>query len=157
MSQFNKPRDSRQQQGGKPSTDRAPAAKIDIDLSDIDLAKPSAALFDTTAERIAKTIAASEIRNGNKASQLRGFYDEIVSWEQRCRNLSDADFAAQLPLIRMINAKVAYAKGRDLVDENFFQLMRHCLGKITDKATLRNCKLFIEAFMGFYKVHKDKN
>jgi len=149
MSQYNS-RHGNQRSEGAPS---APSIKLD----DIQLAEPSAALFDDIAERTAKVIASTSMRNGNKSTQLRSFYDEIVMWEQRCRNLNDENLAEQLPLIRMLNAKVAYAKGRELVDDNFFQLMRHCLGQVNNRNTLRHCKLFLEAFMGFYKVHRDKN
>ncbi|RAU17611.1 type III-A CRISPR-associated protein Csm2 [Nitrincola tibetensis] len=127
-----------------------------INLTPIILVTPSAELYDTLAESTAKTIANPAKRGVNKASQLRGFYDELVMWEQRLRQATDIEFNQQLPLIRMINAKVAYAKGRDLVDENYFQLIRHCLNQIKDKETLRNCKLFLEAFMGFYKVYGEK-
>ena len=122
-------------------------------LSDIDFSSPSADLFDRTAENIAISISRPQVKNANKPTQLRGFYDELVMWEQKCRDLSQEEFLEQLPLIRMINAKVAYAKGRELVDENYFQLMRHCLGKVENRETLRNCKLFLEAFMGFFKVY----
>jgi CRISPR-associated protein Csm2 len=55
----------------------------------------------------------------------------------------------------MINAKVAYAKGRKLVTDEFVDLMRHCLRQLTEKPeTFKTCKLFFEAFMGFYKVYK---
>ena len=137
------------------SGQRAPQGP-DIDLSSIDLKAPSADLFDTLAERIARKIAQPQQRDANKASQLRGFYDEIVMWEQRARQMSKEDFARHLPLIRMLNAKVAYAKGRKLVDDNFFALMRHCLEQVSDYQSLRHCKLFFEAFMGFFKVHGDK-
>jgi CRISPR-associated protein Csm2 len=34
-------------------------------------------------------------------------------------------------------------------------LMRHCLGQLTEeKKTFETCKLFFEAFMGFYKMYK---
>lgn len=76
-------------------------------------------------------------------------------WEQRTLRMSPEEFKEHLPLIRMLNAKVAYAKGRKLVDENFFTLMRHCLGQVEDYPSLRQCKLFLEAFMGFFKVYGD--
>lgn len=133
---------------------RAPQGP-DIELRGIDLKAPPVSLFDTDAERIARKIAQPQQREANKASQLRGFYDEIVMWEQRARRMSAEEFAQHLPLIRMLNARVAYAKGRKLVDDNFFELMRHCLGQVDDYASLRHCKLFFEAFMGFFKVYGD--
>lgn len=53
----------------------------------------------------------------------------------------------------MLNAKAAYAKGRNHVTENFVRLISHCLNQVDDIETLRNFKLFFEAFLGFYKLH----
>jgi CRISPR-associated protein Csm2 len=126
--------------------------KIDPDLFD--------GIADKTAEFIAKP--ADERKDGqkNKSTQLRKYYDELSMWEQKIRQISDKDKADEyyknnLPLIKMLNAKIAYANGRKLVDDNFLKLMRHCLGQLTeDKKTFETCKLFLEAFMGFYKVYK---
>ena len=117
----------------------------------INLVTPDIHLFAKTAEDAAKMIANSSNQRMNKATQLRGFYDEILNWEQRSRQLSDTDFAAQLPLIHMIIAKVAYAKERKHVTEKYQQLMRECISSVKTRKELRNCKLFFEAFMGFYK------
>jgi CRISPR-associated protein Csm2 len=57
----------------------------------------------------------------------------------------------------MLKAKVAYAKGRDKVDENFEKLLRHVVDEIKDADTLKRAKLFMEAFMAFYKVHGPKD
>jgi CRISPR-associated protein Csm2 len=129
--------------------DPAPA----LDTSCIQLEKPVAELFDTIADNTACVIAKPQNRDHNKSTQLRGFYDEILMWEQKTRSLSQEQFDEVLPLIRMINARVAYTKGRNLVDQNFFDLVRHCLQQVNSPATMRNCKLFMEAFMGFFKVH----
>jgi CRISPR-associated protein Csm2 len=141
--------------GGNRTNDRdqnrSPAASLDT--SDIQLESPQANLFDTVADNTAKVIANPGNRNHNKSTQLRGFYDEILMWEQKTRGFNQAQFDEVLPLIRMINAKVAYAKGRDLVDDNFFDLIRHCLQQVKNPTTMHHCKLFMEAFMGFFKVY----
>lgn len=126
--------------------EQAPA----IDWSAYTLDTPAPELFDTLAERAAERIAND--RKKNKPSQLRGFYDEVITWDQRSRQWDDVQFLEQLPLIRMLNAKVAYAKGRDLVDDTYFSLFRHLLGQVKNKKHLHNFKLFLEAFHGFYKV-----
>lgn len=138
-----------QQRESRPS---APTA----DWSVIQLDNPPAELFNTIAEQAARVVAADSRKN--KPSQLRGFYDEVITWDQRSKQWSsDAQFAEQLPLIKMLNAKVAYAKGRDLVDENYFTLIRHALGQVKEKKHLHNFKLFLEAFHGFYKVERPKD
>ena len=114
--------------------------------------KPIAAdLFDKVAQDQARIIASNE--KSNKPTQLRKFYDELVMWEQKA-SLHPDKFNDYLPFIRMINAKVAYAKGRNLVDDKFVTMMSDCLKQVESIETLRTCKLFMEAFMGFYKQER---
>ncbi len=113
-------------------------------------------LFDEIANATAEWIANSDSRDANKSTQLRKYYDEFCMWDQKIKQ-DPQKYVEYLPLIKMLNAKVAYANGRKLVDKNFVDLMRHCLGQLTeDKKTFETCKLFFEAFMGFYKMHKPK-
>ena len=42
------------------------------------------------------------------------------------------------------------------VTQEYVDLMRECIAQVSDRSTLRNCKLFFEAFMGFYKVYGPK-
>lgn len=137
-----------------------------IDTSDIQLRQPKPDLFDGVAHRAAKTIALDQ-RNGrerekrtNKPSQIRKFFDELVMWEAKINAgkedeaLRKARFDDALPFIRMLNAKAAYAKGRQLIDESFQDLLGHCLKQVEDPTTLRNCRLFFEALLGFYKAYR---
>jgi len=136
-----------------------PAQTADIDLSRVRFTPPpgqalDADLFAAVAERCARTVGLRDEehpRKENKPSQLRKFYDELVMWDERVR-AEPQKFAEFLPFIRMLNAKVAYAKGRDLVDANYEALMNHCLKEVTNAETLHLCKTFFEAFMGYYKV-----
>ena len=63
-------------------------------------------------------------------------------------------FDDYLPFIRMLNAKAAYAKGRKLVDDKYVGLLNSGLQQVTDSDTLHTFKLFMEAFMGFYKQER---
>ena len=100
-----------------------------MSFENIKLGTPTADLFDSIADAAAQKISAGSKNerggdNGkNKSTQLRKFYDEVVMWDQRIKT-NPNNFDEYLPLIRMINAKVAYAKGRNLVDETYFQLMK---------------------------------
>lgn len=129
-----------------------------LDLSAVKL-KPGedgalpASLFDSTAKDVAKAIG--ENKNGNKATQIRKFYEELASWEERARQ-DPKRFHEFLPFIRMLNAKAAYANGRQNVDDNFVRWIGHCLDQVDSIETLTNFKLFYEAFLGFYKVHGPK-
>jgi len=106
-------------------------------------------LFNGTARAVASVIGDNE--RGNKPSQIRQFYEELVMWEERARQAPDK-FDEFLPFIRMLNAKAAYAEGRKNVDSNFVAMISHCLRQVDDAASLRNFKLFFEAFLGFYKL-----
>ena len=125
-------------------------------------------LFDTIAMDVAKLISEDGRNKKNKSTQLRKYYDELCLWEQKIK-IDESKYYEYLPLIKMLNAKVAYAKGRDLVDQNFVDLMRCCLGQLKlpsnpedaeskkkSLETFKNCKLFFEAFMGFYKMYQPK-
>ncbi len=105
-------------------------------------------LFNGVAKQVAETIA--ENRYANKPSQIRKFYDELCLWETKT-NLEPTRFSDYLPFILMLNAKAAYAKGRRLVDANFVRLIEDCLKQVKDPERLHRCKLFFEAFLGFYK------
>ncbi|HWP00004.1 MAG TPA: type III-A CRISPR-associated protein Csm2 [Methylococcus sp.] len=119
----------------------------------IKLSKPlDPELFNDVALKAAKTVANAD-RDRNKATQLRRFYDELMLWESRTAQQPDK-FGEYLPFIRMLNAKAAYAEGRKLVDRTFVELLRQTLAEVKDAETLTTCKLFWEAFMGFYKQER---
>ncbi len=118
-------------------------------------------LFDGIAWEAARNIA-TEDKKLNKTSQLRKFYNELLMWEERVNGGEPEGakdrLARHLPLIRMLNAKAAYAQGREHVGENFVSLLRRCLEQVEDNPeSLRYCRLFFEAFMGFYKVERSND
>lgn len=133
----------------------------EIDTTDIKFKPVDAELFNAVAKNKAQTIAKN--RKSNKPTQLRKFYDEIVMWDQKLMMISDKSkqavkFTEYLPFIKMLNAKVAYAKGRqDLVDQNFVKLIGDSLRQVECPETMHNFKLFMEAFMGFYKELRPKD
>ena len=116
-------------------------------------------IFDETAKKAAEIVGEHKGKK-NKPTQIRKFYDELLRLEQVVSrddpHSTDAtnSLATQLPMIRMLNAKAAYAEGRDLVDRDFVELLRHCLKQIDPNKpkSLRNCCLFFESFLGFYKL-----
>lgn len=116
-------------------------------------------LFNGVARKIAEIIANPRIRKHNKSTQIRKFYDELCLWETKVSQDSekvDTHFTECLPFILMLNAKAAYARGRDLVDANFVKLISDCLNQVKDPDKLRICKLFFEAFLGFYKELEER-
>lgn len=115
-----------------------------------------AELFNSKAKQAAQAVAAD--RDRNKTTQLRRFYDELCMWEEKVSRQPETKqqekFAEYLPFIRMLNAKAAYAEGRKLVDRTFVNLLQQTLSEVKDAETLTTCKLFWEAFMGFYKQER---
>ena len=98
-------------------------------------------------------------RDSNKSTQLRKFYDELVMWFEkvhfeRTPIEREAKYTEVAPFIQMLVAKVAYAKGRGHVDDNFEKLFAHLIRQISDVESLKHAKLFMEAFMGFYKAQE---
>lgn len=106
-------------------------------------------LFNEKAKQWAKQLAKG--RGKNKATQLRRFYNEICLWDERVSN-NQEEFGRMLPFIRMLNAKTAYAEGRNLVNDDFSTLIREGLQQVKGPETMRHFKLFMEAVMGFYKL-----
>lgn len=114
-------------------------------------------LFDTIAQAKAKDIASEGRGRKNKSTQLRKFYDELVMWHDKVF-LTGADrektYTELAPFIKMLCAKVTYAQARDHVGQNFETLFNHVIRSINSPGTLKQAKLFIEAFMGFYKAEE---
>ncbi|BCX88941.1 CRISPR-associated protein Csm2 [Methylomarinovum tepidoasis] len=109
-------------------------------------------LFDKTAHKAAETVADCK-KEVNKSTQLRRFYDELVMWEEKTTQNRDK-FEDYLPFIRMLKAKAAYAQGRKLVDGRFVDLLDQTIDFVRTADDLRIAKLFLEAFLGFYKLEK---
>lgn len=114
-------------------------------------------LFDDVAKDAA-IIIAQDTRT-NRPTQLRKFYDELTMWNERVQSADDQEgqYSKLAAFIKMLNAKVAYAKGRKHVDDSFATLFSHCIGEVKSADSLNHCKLFIEAFMGFYKEQRPKD
>ncbi|MBF0424755.1 MAG: type III-A CRISPR-associated protein Csm2 [Magnetococcales bacterium] len=118
-----------------------------------------AELFDTTAQGIAGVIFQEfeeSKKKLNRPTQIRRFYDEICMWSERVGDNKEGKEAKEafdkyLPFIRMLNAKAAYAEGRKLVGRKFVALIRCVLSEVNSVKSLQHFKLFMEAFMGFYK------
>ncbi len=133
--------------------------RITISTADIRFTNIPAALFSDIAQDKARTIAEAGAGKKNKSTQLRRFYDELVMWFERVHFERTPDdrkkrYEEVAPFIQMLVAKVAYAKGREHVDECFETLFAHVIRQISDADSLRHAKLFMEAFMGFYKAQE---
>ena len=111
---------------------------------------PSAELFNGEAEAVANKLHQAP-GHMNKSTQIRRFYDELVGWQERIEG-DDAKFKQYEAFIKMLNAKVAYAKGRKLVDEHFETWFRECIKSTTNAKALDHFRLHFEAVLGFLKA-----
>ena len=112
-------------------------------------------IFSDIAQRAAQHIKQSN--NVNKTTQLRKFYDELAMWNDRvqlARENKANKFQELAPFIKMLKAKVAYARGRKHVDDHFLEVFNRCIDQANNVETLRDAKLFMEAVMGFCKLEE---
>jgi CRISPR-associated protein Csm2 len=152
-------------QGGF-GNDRYRDSPLPIKLDDVKFGKEiDANLFADIAQAKAKFISEEGRGRKNKSTQLRKFYDELVMWHDKVflardengktsAEIRQKEYAQLVPFIKMLCAKVTYAKGREHVSEGFEKLFTHVVRAISDPETLKQAKLFIEAFMGFYKAEE---
>jgi CRISPR-associated protein Csm2 len=115
-------------------------------------------LFSKTAEDLAKKIAEDSInvRNSNKRTQIRKFYDEIVRLSMLSKSRPN-EWEELLPMVHMVTAKAAYANGRKLISEGFLRFLRNSIEQIKKPEDLNVFSNFFEAFMGFYRLHGPRN
>jgi len=108
-------------------------------------------LFSEVAEKLAKEIG-SQGTSINKGTQLRRFFDEIIRLSTMART-SQSEWEHILPHVHMVLAKVAYAKGRKLVSDEFVGFMKTGIEQIKRKEDLQVFANLFEAFTAFYKIH----
>ena len=131
-----------------------------IELSDIKFGEGlNELIFADIAQDKARVVAAAGEGTKNKSTQLRKFYDELVMWQEKVGLEQNAEarqarYRELAPYIKMLTAKVAYARARNHVDVCFEKLFGHVVRQIQCPETLQHAKLFIEAFMGFYKAEE---
>jgi CRISPR-associated protein Csm2 len=117
-------------------------------------------LFSKQAEETAKIFNQdhkdSRDKKANKRSQIRKFYDEVLRLDTIAQDRPDY-WENILPQVHMLIAKAAYARGRDLVSDNFVKFIKESVEQVENRETLSVFANFFEAFMGFYKLYGPKN
>lgn len=124
-------------------------------LPEFSLEPVSAELFSDTAKELAIVIAENgrNDKGKNKSTQLRRFYDEVCLWQEKVGH-DESKFKENLPFIKMIAAKAAYANGRNLVDDSYLSFIEKGLKQVDSLQKFNTFKTFMEAFMGFYKCER---
>lgn len=122
--------------------------------------KINSELYSKHAEEWAKAIKDStkdKNKNKNKITQIRRFYDELLTYEDYLKN--GEKYEDLIPYIKMLNAKAAYAEGRKLITSEFRNMLSQMLKEIDEKNTdtFKIIKTFFEAFLGFYKFYDETN
>lgn len=115
-------------------------------------------LYSTRAEELAKVIYGEQQQSrgkANKPTQIRKFYEEVLRFDSMLKTKPE-DFDSILPYLKMINAKVAYAVGRDLVSRGFKDFISTSLNQVKDKEDFDAFAGLFEAFMGYYKFYAEK-
>ena len=113
---------------------------------------------DSEALAVARTLAVKgfdgkklDQKNSIKSSQLRKFYADVKSlertWEYQKR--SEAAFLGILPQIKILKAKAAYAKSRDVVPSAFVQWINRHVDAVSTSADFKAFLLHFEAVVGF--------
>ena len=115
-------------------------------------------LFSKVAEDLALQIKEDTrtVRNSNKRTQIRKFYDEVVRLSILGKTRPD-EWDNILPLVHMLTAKAAYAQGRKLISPNFMGFIKDSIDQIERPEDLDVFSNFFEAFMGFYRLHGPNN
>lgn len=115
-------------------------------------------LFSDKANKLAEDIYKEQQQSrgkANKPTQIRKFYDEVLRFDSMLKT-NPADFENILPYLKMLNAKAAYAMGRDLVSKGFKDFISTSLNQIKDKDDFDAFAGLFEAFMGYYKFYDEK-
>ncbi len=115
-------------------------------------------LFSEKAEELAKKIYKEQLESrgkANKPTQIRKFYDEVLRFDSIVK-ANPTEFENILPYLKMLNAKAAYAMGRDLVSKGFKDFISYSLEQIHTKEDFDVFADLFEAFMGYYKFYDEK-
>jgi CRISPR-associated protein Csm2 len=116
-------------------------------------------LFSHTADELAVKLTADceqSRRKANKRTQIRRFYDEVLRLDSEAKARPE-QWDNILPRLHMLTAKAAYARGRELVSENFVSFIRTSINQISHQDDLVVFANFFEAFMGFYRFRNPAN
>jgi CRISPR-associated protein Csm2 len=116
-------------------------------------------LFSEQAETLAKKLAEESEQSrkkANKRTQIRRFYDEVLRLENETKT-RPGEWHNILPRLHLLTAKAAYARGRDLVSDNFVNFIKTSINQIHHQDDLVVFANFFEALMGFYRLHGPAN
>lgn len=106
-----------------------------------------AELINKNADNVAKCIQ----KGSNSYTQIRKFYDELLSLQKKATN--DKDFKKIQPMIYLVKSKAAYARGKNNINDNLEEFFMFYIGKITNEENLKHFMLYFEAVLGYLRRH----
>ena len=109
-----------------------------------------------TPERDPRTKKAKKNNKSNiNSAQLRRFYSEVKTLERIwiTRGQTNEAFAALLPQIKILKAKAAYAKGREVAPQYFQTWMSAHVNAVNSPKDFEAFLLHFEAVIGFSKQY----
>lgn len=104
-------------------------------------------LFDATAKSVIEKISQNR-KPETKSTQMRNFYEYVLDLYEQSQS---KPFNEVLPFVKMLNSKVAYAKSRSHVNDEFVLMIQECVKQVDSQKKLEIFKLFFEAVLGFAK------
>lgn len=110
-------------------------------------------IFSEEARKLSRTLANQK---GNKRTQIRKFYDEVLRLDQDARKAPEK-WNAILARLHLLIPKAAYAQGRELVSPDFVSFIQHSVSQTQSPQDLAVFANLFEAFMGFYKLDRPKD
>jgi len=123
----------------------------------LELSEDNIELFGNVAKNLAEKIARDGKKKMNKQTQIRKFYNEVLRLSQKAENVRASEYKTKVyPFVIMLKSKVAHAKARELISEEFETMINKCVTQANTKEKMELFKLFFEAFIGFYSTYKEK-
>jgi len=118
----------------------------------LELNEKNVELFGDIAKELAEKVANEGKSQTNKSTQIRKFYDVVLKLNQKAQNTRASEYKTKVyPFVVMLKSKVANAKSRGLIGNNFEKMINSCVVQANTKDKMELFKLFFEAFLGFYK------
>ncbi len=112
-------------------------------------------IFSVEAAKLSTTLAG--VRNRNKRTQIRRFYDEVLRFDQDAKILGPEKWPDILARLHLLIPKAAYALGRELVSQEFVDFIKGSVAQVKTKEDLAVFANLFEAFMGFYRSDRPRD
>ncbi len=110
-------------------------------------------MINKNADVIAKIIK----QGSNSYTQVRKFYDELLSLQKQAQgnqnNVDSGEFEKVLPMIYLVKSKAAYARGKKNINDNLLSFLVYYIEKIKNIEQLKYFMLYFEAILGYLRLH----